>query len=96
MAKLYLGTREVTPALKVGSGSSTGMGVPDYTNGTTLATSTLHTMPSNGWISSSGSVRLNANTGKQILGGGALGMVPVESGQVVYISGMAATFYPCK
>lgn len=71
-----------------------GLGLPNWNAGVSLATSTLHSIDTNGWISSSGSVRLNANTGTQILGGGALGMVPVTAGYKVYISGMAATFFP--
>ena len=72
-----------------------GIGQPNWSAGISLATSTLHSIDTNGWISSNGSVRLNANNGTQILGGGALGMVPVTAGLKVYISGMPATFFPC-
>lgn len=70
--------------------------VPDYTQPTELAVGQLHTMTSNGWIFSSGSVRLGSNVGLQICAGGAYTCAPVENGQTVYISGTVAKFYPCK
>jgi len=74
--------------------SGYGIGLPNWSAGIVLSTGTLHTIPSNGWIMSVGSVRLNSNTGKQVASGGATTHVPLHADISVYVSGAAATFFP--
>ncbi|MDY6407652.1 MAG: hypothetical protein SPL08_02995, partial [Pseudomonadota bacterium] len=74
--------------------SGNGIGLPNWDAAISLGTGILHTIAGNGWISSSGSVRLNTNVGKQICAGGANCTVPIADGSVVYVSGVAAYFYP--
>ena len=75
---------------------SKGYPPPDYSaTPTSLATSTLHQITQNGWVLTSGSIRIGSNTGKQVAGGGALTLIPMPSGNTIYVSGMAADFFPC-
>lgn len=70
---------------------------PDYTDTTTsLASGQTHTIPFDGWLASSGTVRLDSSSGTRILSGGTIVTVPVNKDLVVYVSGVAATLYPCK
>ena len=71
------------------------IGIPDYTNPSSLAASTIHTILENGWIATSGTVRLNSKTGKQLASGGAYVTFPVAAGTKVYVAGVAANFFPC-
>ncbi|MBR6412248.1 MAG: hypothetical protein IKS41_03700 [Alphaproteobacteria bacterium] len=71
-----------------------GIGLPNWAGVISLASSTIHTVSSNGWIASSGSVRFNATNGKQIISGGALVMLPIAANTILYVSGTAASFYP--
>lgn len=70
---------------------------PDYTDTTTsLAAGQVHTIPFDGWIASNGTIRLGSSSGRQIISGGTIVTVPVNKDLVVYVSGVAATLYPCK
>lgn len=75
------------------SGSTGGVGFIDFDNGISLVTGAAYTTPTDGWVISQGSVRLNTNVGKLIIGGGSVGWVPLKKGTTIYVSGVPATFY---
>jgi len=75
--------------------SGYGIGLPNWPAVVSCAASTIHTIPDNGWIATSGTVRLESNTGKQLASGGAYVTFPVAAGTKVYVAGVAANFFPC-
>ena len=74
--------------------SGYGIGVPNWGAYISYASGATHTLSDNGWLASTGTVRLDSNTGRQILASGYLGTVPIAAGSKIYVASAVAILYP--